>query len=325
MAAGDPTPGARPGQQPLDPVFADKADVWRFLRASRNWGRWGPDDELGALNLITSDKRRQAAGLVRSGIAVSLSRPFPLMAAANNPAPARRHTTRVERGPTAGSAVDHLAIDTHGTASTHIDALCHVWDEDGMWGGRDPDREVTADGVGFAGIQSLGGGIVTRGVLLDVPRHRGVPYVTQEEPVTGVELAAIAARTGVTVEPGDALVIHSGRERWDVDHGAWGAGSADVGTSQRPGIHVSSLPFLRRTDAAILVWDMMDVRPNGFELAFAVHAAIWAFGVALVDNALVEPLAEACARAGRWEFQLVIAPLPIEGATGSPVNPIAIL
>jgi kynurenine formamidase len=309
----------------LDPVFTDREDVWRYLRASRNWGRWGADDELGALNLITPDKRRRAAALVRSGIAVSLSRPFPLEAAANNPAPARRHTTRIARGPTAGSAVDHLAIDTHGTASTHLDALCHVWDQDGMWGGRDPDHEVTADGVRFGGIQSFREGIVTRGVLFDVPRHRGVPYVTQDEPVTGAELASIAERHGLAVEPGDAVVIHSGRERWDAEQTAWGAGSADFGTSRRPGVHVSSLPFLRRTDAAILVWDMMDVRPNGFELAFAVHAGIWAFGMGLVDNALVEPLAEACAREGRWEFQLLIAPLPIQGATGSPVNPIALL
>jgi hypothetical protein len=88
---------------------------------------------------------------------------------------------------------------------------------------------------------------------------------------------------------------------------------------------VSCLPFLREADAALLVWDMMDVRPNGFDLAFAVHAAIWALGMPLVDNALLEPLAMACAQEQRWEFQLLIAPLPIKGATGSPVNPIALL
>jgi kynurenine formamidase len=305
--------------------FTDRESVLAYLRGARNWGRWGPDDERGAVNLITPEKRRRAAGLVQRGDVVSLSRPFPLEPAANNPSPALRQTSRIARGATAGSAVDRLAIDTHGTASTHMDALCHVWDAEGMWNGREPDREVGADGVGFAGIDAFADGIVTRGVVLDVPRHRGVPYVTQDDPVTGAELRAIAASIDVEIEPGDALIVHCGRERWDADQGAWGAGSLDVGTSIRPGLHMSCLPFLREVDAAVLVWDMMDVRPNGFELAFAVHAAIWAFGVVLVDNALVEPLAAACASAGRWEVQLILAPLPIQGGTGSPINPLALL
>ena len=269
---------------------------------------------------------RKAARLVRSGRIVSLSRPFPTHVAADNPKPAQRRATKVDRGPTAGSVVDYLGIDFHGTASTHIDALCHVWDEDGMWNGRDPGREIDEEGGSrFADIETLGDGIVTRGVLLDVPRHRGVPYVTPEEPVTGAELAAVAAATGVAIEPGDAVVVHSGRERFSAENTPWGAGSLDVDTSTRPGLHVSCLPFLRDVDAAILVWDMMDLRPNGFDLAFAVHAAIWALGVALVDNALIEPLAAACAEEGRWEFQLCVAPLRVKGGSGSPVNPIALL
>ncbi len=305
--------------------FETREDVWRWFRAARNWGRWGPDDERGTINLITPEKRRQAAGLVRSGEIVSLSRPFPLERAPNNPSPAQRYTTVVERGPVAGSAVDYIGINTHGTASTHLDALCHMWDQDGMWNGHDAAREITPDGVRFGGIQAFAEGIVTRGVLLDVPRHRGVPYVTQDRPVTGDELAAIAREMGITVEPGDAVLVHCGRERWDAENAAWGAGSLDVAQSRRPGLHVSCLQFLRHVDAGLLLWDMMDVRPNGFELAFAVHACIWMLGMPLVDNALLEPLADACAAAGRWEFQLTIAPLPIRGATGSPVNPIALL
>jgi len=305
--------------------FASRDEVWRFFREARNWGRWGDDDELGALNLVTPEKRRMAASLVRSGTIVSLARPFPTQVAANNPSPAQLFTTRVERGPNAGSVVDFASINCHGTASTHIDALCHVWDEDGMWNGRDPDREIHHDGVRFADVSSFGEGIVTRGVLLDVPRHRGVPFVTQEEPVTGEELRAVAAAEGVELEPGDALVVYSGRESWDAVNPPWGTGSLDVGSSARPGLHVSCVPFFREVDAAMLVWDMMDVRPNGFELAFAVHAAIWVLGIALVDNALLEPLAQVCAREGRWEFQLCVAPLRIAGGTGSPVNPIAVL
>lgn len=305
--------------------FANKDEVWRYLRAARNWGRWGENDDLGALNLITPEKRRRATSLVRTGELISLSRPFPTQIAADNPVPAQRDTSRVERGHDAGSAVDYLGINFHGTASTHIDALCHVWDADGMWNGRDPNREIHSDGVRFADVEAFAPGIVTRGVLLDVPRHRGVPYVTQDQPVTGTELAAIARTTGLEIEPGDAVLVHCGRERWNAENTPWGAGSLDVAASRRPGLHVSCLPFLHDVDAALLVWDMMDVRPNGFDLAFAVHAAIWAFGIALVDNALLEPLASACAREGRWEFQLCIAPLRIKGGTGSPVNPLAML
>ena len=154
----------------LDLEFETREDVWRWFRSARNWGRWGADDERGTVNLVTPEKRRQAAALVRSGEAVSLSRPFPLDRAANNPSPAQRYTTVVERGPSAGSAVDYLGINTHGTASTHLDALCHMWDEDGMWNGRDARTEITPDGVRYAGIQAFGDGIVTRGVLLDVDR-----------------------------------------------------------------------------------------------------------------------------------------------------------
>jgi kynurenine formamidase len=195
-----------------------------------------------------------------------------------------------------------------------------------MWNGRDPDREVDEeDGSRYADIETLGDGIVTRGVLLDIPRHRGVPYVTPEEPVTGDELADVAVATGIEIEPGDAVVVHSGRERFSAVNTPWGAGSLDVSTSTRPGLHVSCLPFLREVDAALLVWDMMDLRPNGFDLAFAVHAAIWALGIALVDNALLEPLALVCAEERRWEFQLIVAPLRVKGGSGSPVNPLAVL
>jgi kynurenine formamidase len=301
------------------------ADVWHFLREHRSWGRWGQEDEKGAVNLITAEKHQQAASLVRTGRTISLSRPFPLDPAPNNPAPAQRYTSVVARAPGAASAVDYLGISTHGTACTHIDALCHMWDRDGMWNGRDAAETITPDGTRFGGVEAFGDGIVTRGVLLDVPRHRGVPYVTQDRPVTGAELQAITLAQGVTVEPGDAVVVHAGRDRWDADNGAWGAGSLDVATSRRPGLHVSCLRFLRDVDASLLVWDMMDARPAAVDIAFAVHAAIWAFGIPLVDNALLGPLAEVCAAEARWEFMLCVAPLPIQGATGSPVNPIALL
>ena len=93
---------------------------------------------------------------------------------------------------------------------------------------------------------------------------------------------------------------------------------------ERPGLHASCLPFLRDHDIAVLIWDMMDYMPNGYDIPWSVHGAIFAYGIALLDNALLQPLAEVCAQEGRYEFMLIIAPLKVIGGTGSPANSIAL-
>ena len=160
-------------------------------------------------------------------------------------------------------------------------------------------------------------GIVTRGVLLDVTRHRGVPFVRPDEPVHGWELEAIAAAQGVSVGPGDALLVCSGRE-------AFYASQPDKipGRPPIPGLHATCLPFIRDHDVALLVWDLMDLKPTGYSLDWGVHGVIPAYGVPLLDNALLEPLAASCAEQGRYEFLLMVLPLVVEGGTGSPVNPV---
>jgi kynurenine formamidase len=195
-----------------------------------------------------------------------------------------------------------------------------VWDDEGMWNGRDPKVDVTSAGARFGGIQHWRDGITTRGVLLDVPRFRGEPSVTIERPVHGSELEAIAEAQGVRVEPGDALVVYSGREAWQAAHPDWSGYRPPS-----PGLHASCLPFVRDHDIAVLAWDLMDAAPNEYGVPWTMHGAIFSYGVALVDNALLQPLAEACAEEGRYEFLLTFAPLPVVGGTGSPVNPIALL
>jgi kynurenine formamidase len=143
--------------------------------------------------------------------------------------------------------------------------------------------------------------------------------VTLEKPVHGAELEAIANAQGVTVEPGDALVVYSGREAYQRANPTW---SGYRGPN--PGLHASCLPFLRDHDVAALAWDLMDATPNDYGLPWTMHGAIPSYGIALVDNALLEPLATACAEEGRYEFMLTFAPLPVRGGTGSPVNPIAL-
>jgi kynurenine formamidase len=302
-----------------------REEVLGYLHDRRNWGRWGKDDQVGALNLITPEKRIQAAGLVRSGRSLSLSRDFPKLPAAGNVYPAQHWMKIVPRG-TGGFSADYYGIYYHGIASTHLDALCHTWDDQGMWNGRDPAREITFEGATFGSVEHWSTGIITRGVLLDVPKHRGEPYVTLEKPVHGWELADIATAQGITLEPGDAVVVYSGREALQAAHPGqyYDTSPFTRATPVRPGLHASCLPFLRDNDVAVLVWDMMDLMPNGYDLPWSVHGAIFAYGIALLDNALLQPLAEVCAQEGRYEFMLLIAPLKVVGGTGSPANPIAL-
>jgi kynurenine formamidase len=223
----------------------------------------------------------------------------------------------LDRG-TGAAAIDYYGISYHGQASTHLDALCHTWNNEGMWNGRSPDEEITFEGARFGAITAWSSGIMTRGVLLDVPRFRNEPYVRHEQPIHGWELEDVARAQGVTLEPGDALIVYGGREAWDRVNPQWGS------SPTRPGLHVSCLPFIRDSDVALLVWDMMDHQPNGYDLPWAVHAVIFAYGVGLVDNALLEPLAAACAEEGRYEFMFMALPLVVPGGTGSPINPIAL-
>ena len=180
---------------------------------------------------------------------------------------------------------------------------------------------MTGEGVTFGDVTAYETGIITRGVLLDVPRHRGEPHVTVDRPVHGWELEEIAEAQGVTIEPGDALVVYSGREAYQAAYPTAFLGNRE---EPSPGLHTSCMGYIRDRDVAMLVWDLMDARPVDYELGWAVHPVLYAFGVALLDNALLEPLADICAEEGRYEFLLVVAPLRVPGGTGSPVNPLAV-
>ncbi len=299
-----------------------KDEVLAYLSERRNWGRWGEKGSAGAMNLIDERKRMQAVGLVEKGRTVSLSRPFPVTPTAENPRPAQHYMQVWERPGNSGAAVDYYGLIYHGTSTTHIDALCHVWDENGMWDGRKPEDTLTFQGANYGTVDAWSDGILTRGVLLDVPKHRGKPYVTVDEPVHGWELEDIVKAQGVTLEPGDAVMVYSGREAFSAERGGIWANS--VSGEPRPGLHASCLPFVRDSDMSLLGWDMMDASPNEYDIGWSVHGVIFAYGVALLDNALLEPLANACAEEGRYEFMLTINPLNVIGGTGSPVNPIAV-
>ena len=307
-----------------------REEVMSYLTDRNNWGRWGPDDERGAMNLITDEKRVAASRLVRTGRTVSMSRYWKTGGVAGNLYPAQHYmkaSYRHNEGDR-GSASDFLGAFYHGRAFTHIDALCHVWGADGMWNGRDPKEELTFDGSKWGGIDVWSDGVITRGVLLDIPKLRGVPYVTEDKPVHGWDLEDAAKAQGIAIQPGDVVAVYSGREKWQADHPDVTYGTQeildDLVRISKPGLHASCLPFIRDNDISALAWDMMDAYPDGYDFPNPVHCAIYAYGISLLDNCLLQPLAEACQEEGRYEFMLVVSPLKVQGATGSPANPLAV-
>ncbi len=297
-------------------------EVRRYFEACSNWGRWGPDDSAGTINLITPEKRREGAALVRSGRAVSLSYPLNTQGQPGNWNPVQ-HFVRV--GPQASS--DYIGLVFHGYATTHVDALCHIFWEGKMWNGKSAAAEVTSAGAASGDVAAWKEGILTRGVLLDIPRLRGTEYVTTDAPTRGWELEAAAEAEGIELRPGDAVLVRGARPAYLAANP-----EATPGIPPSPGLHADCVPVLKEHDAAILGWDMLDARPSPYAMfedppapGGPVHVfTIVYVGLPLLDNAFLDPLAEACAEEGRWEFMLSIAPLHVRGGTGSPVNPIAV-
>lgn len=301
-----------------------KAPTVKEYRAYRerfnNWGRWGAGDQMGTLNHITSASRNVAAALVRAGRSVSLARPL----ATARVLPGHRNPTPAEHRMSVGAegCGDHIGVSYHGFANTHIDALCHIFAEGGKLYGGHPSSEVTEEGARTNAIDAWRDGIVTRGVLYDVPRHRGTAHVTEDAPVHAWELEDIAAAQGITPQPGDAVLVRMGAAAF------WATNPDFTPAWRAPGLHASALEFLYGHDAALLGWDLMEA--PGQEAygapSLPIHSiAIPYMGLPLLDNADFEGFATACAELQRWEFMLVIAPLVVIGGTGSPVNPIAVL
>ena len=297
------------------PLSAD--EVLAFHKTLSNWGRFGPRDQLGTLNLITAEKRAAAARLVRSGRTVSASRPLPTQPSLENPNPVAHHMTGTA---TEGWGGDYFAIASHGYATSHIDALCHIFHEGKLYNGY-PIETVTAHGALELGIHELRDGIVSRGVLLDLPRARGVPYLANGEPIFPEDLERAEHAAGLRVEPGDILLVRTGRWALREATGPW-----DPRLSLA-GLDASCLPWLHERGVAALGSDgVSDVVPSRVPgVSLPIHTvAIVALGLHLIDNLELEPLAKACESEQRWEFLLTLAPLVLFRGTASPVNPIAL-
>ncbi len=307
---------------------------------------WGPRDRRGALNYLTPDLVAAACRDVRLGRSVSMAAELADVAAPDNPEPVTHElgTAGPDGGGTIGGdgggsggdasgnyhadvahpaglafAIDRFAMNVHGDANSHLDALCHV-----MYDGRlynDVDPAVAEAGVRPESVEVIRDGIAGRGVLLDIPRLRGLPWLEPGEHVTADDLAGAESAQGVRVGRGDLLFVRVGHRRRRSELGAWDA------AARRAGLHPSALEFVADRQVAVLGSDSnSDTAPSVADgVQFPVHVlAINALGVHLLDYLQFEDLVTLCETLGRWSFLCVIAPLRLTGGTGSPVNPIAI-
>jgi len=310
---------ATSAQQPASSaplVSAEQYERWQTELS--NWGRWGPNDELGAANLITPAKRAEAANIVSEGFTVSLSSTAQTYESLDNPCPIAWSMVRASRA----SASDTVAYPCiHGPGTTHLDAFAHIFFDGKMWNGYDVEGLVTMEGgAAKNSIMAVKNGLVTRGVLYDIPRLKGVPYLEPGTRITVADLEAWEARTGVKVGSGDAFLIRWGRwARQDA------LGPFDTG-AEAAGLDNNVIPWLKQRDVAIAGWETPGYmpQPEGDISRLALHNfALTILGIQVLDRADFQALATAAAEREQWEFMVTIAPLPIPNGTGSPVNPIA--
>ena len=292
--------------------------------AVSNWGRWDDGGQRGALNLLTPGRVADAARLVRSGLTVTLSRALTTEARIDVPKPADHHMTMLTDEDIGSGSVrfakDYVGLDYHNDGHTHIDAFCHVAFQGSLFDGV-PEAAVTADGAYAGAIDILKGGLIGRGVLLDVPRARGVAWIEPGEHVFREDLEAAERQQGVRVAAGDILLVRTGHARRLTELDPWDTRTA------KAGLHPTVATFLADREVAALGSDgNSDTAPSTTEgVAFPIHVlALNAMGVHLLDYLQFEDLVPQCESAGRWEFLFVAAPLRIERGTGSPLNPIAI-
>jgi len=302
---------AQPADASRSPRNAGEFDA--LFKDVSNWGRWGKDDQLGAVNLITAAKRKQAVALVKSGISVSL---------AHNPLTERAedNTSPFEHTMLRGNSMDRYAVSYHGYAHSHIDALCHFLYKDQTYNGYARADVNTDKGCVKLGIDTLKSGIVSRGILIDVPRLKGVDYLEPGTAIYAEDVEAWEKKAGVKIAAGDVILLRTGRWARRAKLGPWNV------AQNAAGFHASIAPWIKARGVSIVGSDAAeDVVPSRVEgIALPVHTLlITAMGINLLDNQDLEAVAETAARLNRWEFMIAVAPVPVTGGTGFPVNALA--
>ena len=326
--------------QPITPANLNRADPEGAIAATAlrvsNWGRWGPDDVHGTMNFLDAATRRDAARLIRTGESYSLSQRFDM----DGPQKGwRRRTnpvhTMLDTGTDAAAGIQGFPHGLGGAddvvamplqCSTQWDGLGHIFDHGHAWNGRAAEKVVTSLGDAVTGIETVADVISGRGVLLDVGRAVGTDGELPDGfAITTEHLEATISAQGPTaaVGRGDIVVVRTGRLARARREG-WG----DYAGGDSPGLSFTTADWLHDTQIAAIATDTwgFEVRPNEFDHAFQpLHQiAIPHIGLFIGEMWAPDALAAACAHDSTYDFFLTAAPLPVTGAVGAPVNPIAV-
>jgi kynurenine formamidase len=295
----------------------------------RTWGRWGPDDQGGALAYLTPERRAAAASTVKSGRTISLAHDLALAPNAEQPFPSQHHmlasgdALETSGIPGYEATRDFVGTDVHGLGTTHLDALCHMFVRGQMYNGGRP-ADVPSSGAIRNSVMTLADGIVGRGVLLDVPGALERPYLDADHAITPDQLEAAERAQGVTVGSGDILLICTGRDARRTE----ASGQLNPFVKGLAGLHPDCLRWLSEREVAVLCGDGISdlLPPRAGHWSFPVHQiGIVGMGLHLIDNVRLDTLLEACREEHRYAFLFTASPLRIPGGTGSPINPIALL
>ncbi|MBI3862392.1 MAG: cyclase family protein [Planctomycetia bacterium] len=312
------TPFADEKAAPVAKPKVTKADFEGMMKTHSNWGRWGANDELGTLNLITPEKRKQAAALVKDGVTVSLAHDASKSPIASS-SPFGHKMTALPTAEEFSGASDEYQVAYHGFSETHMDGLCHMAYQGKLYNGYSY-KEVRESGAAKLSVLNVKQGIYTRCILMDMPKLFAVRYLEGNQAIYPGHLEAWEKVAGVKVESGDIVLIRTGRwERAKVEAN-W-----DI-MKNSAGLHASCIPWLKARDVAVVGSDLaLDVMPSGVDgVTLPVHVAVLvAMGMPILDNLDLEAVSSAADARKRWMFALTVAPLAVPGGTGSPVNPLA--
>ena len=279
-----------------------------------NWGRWGGSDELGTVNLITPAVRKAAASLVTEGFSVSLARRLNDTAAVDNPMP---FVDKLPAGPAGGMFnTDDFELPVHGFGFTHIDALSHVFYQGRMYNGV-PTPSTVAGGRRRLSVDTYANGIQSRGVIVDIPWLRGLPFLEPGTAIGPADLDAWEKRTGVRIGSGDVVFVRTGRWALRDARGPW-----DI-ASKAAGVEASAAAWFKPRDIAVFGLDAAgDVIPSTMPgVDFPLHPLfLVAMGTPMLDQCDLESVASAAIARNRWTFLVTVAPLRAGAGTGSPVN-----
>jgi len=317
-------------------TFRGEAIIRDYIDRFSTWGKWGPDDELGAMNYVRPEQVIAASKLVRQGKVISMTLPYDLTgpqvggfranplnlmtATGTDYVNGDQDPLPADWGQAYGFGYADDVLIMPNQSGTQWDGLAHIFFEGKMYNGHDASL-VTAKGAGRCGVEVLREKLIMRGVLLDVARHHGVDALEPGYAITPQDLDATVAAQGVEVRAGDAVIVRTGL--LGARRGKWG----DFSGGSAPGMSLHTAPWLAEHQVSAIATDTwgVEVRPNEIELFQPLHiVALVHMGLLFGEIWDLEPISADCADDGVYEFLLSAAVLPITGACGGPLNALAI-